>query len=36
MDATAEDLGRAGYDQRFGYGLVDACAAVNAIGGTCR
>lgn len=36
MDATATDLGTAGYDHRYGYGLVDACAAVNAIGGTCR
>jgi subtilisin family serine protease len=35
LDATATDLGRTGYDQRYGYGLVDACAAVNAVGGTC-
>lgn len=36
MDTTAMDLGRAGYDHRYGYGLVDACAAVNAVGGTCN
>lgn len=35
MDATATDLGTAGYDQHYGYGLVNACAAVNAVGGTC-
>jgi hypothetical protein len=35
MDATATDLGLAGYDHRYGYGLVDACAAVDAVGGTC-
>jgi subtilisin family serine protease len=35
LDATATDLGKAGYDQRFGYGLVDACAAVAYVGGRC-
>jgi hypothetical protein len=35
LDSTATDLGRAGYDKRFGYGLVDACAAVSAVGGDC-
>ncbi len=30
---TAEDLGSAGWDQYFGYGLVDAQAAVAAAGG---
>lgn len=35
LDSTATDLGRAGYDHRYGYGLVDACAAVDAVGGHC-
>ncbi len=35
MDSTATDLGRAGYDQRYGFGLVDACRAVVAVGGDC-
>jgi len=35
LDSTATDLGRAGYDKRFGYGLVNACAAVSAVGGDC-
>jgi subtilisin family serine protease len=35
LDATATDLGKAGYDQRFGYGLVEACAAVAYVGGRC-
>ncbi len=35
MDSTAVDLGLAGYDQRYGYGLVDACAAVVTVGGDC-
>jgi subtilisin family serine protease len=35
MDSTATDLGLAGYDNRYGYGLVDACAAVAAVGGDC-
>ena len=35
LDATATDLGRAGYDKRFGYGLVNACAAVVFVGGDC-
>ncbi len=32
---TAVDLGAAGYDTKYGYGLVDACAAVEAAGGDC-
>jgi len=35
LDSTATDLGRAGYEKRFGYGLVNACAAVSAVGGDC-
>ena len=35
LAATATDLGTPGYDQHYGYGLVDACAAVDAVGGTC-
>src|SRR5262245_5219321 len=35
LDATATDLGRTGYDKRFGFGLVDACAAVTYVGGDC-
>lgn len=34
MASTAEDLGASGWDQYFGYGIVDAEAAVNAAGGT--
>ncbi len=33
LENTAEDLGAAGWDQYFGYGLVDAYAAVLAAGG---
>ena len=32
MDSTATDLGTAGYDQHYGYGLVNACAAVASVG----
>jgi len=35
LDSTATDLGRAGCVKRFGYGLVNACAAVSAVGGDC-
>jgi serine protease len=35
MDSTATDLGNAGYDQHYGFGLVDACRAVDAVGGHC-
>jgi serine protease len=35
MDSTATDLGRTGYDHHYGFGLVDACAAVEAVGGDC-
>jgi serine protease len=35
MNTTAVDLGKAGYDTRYGNGLVDACAAVEAVGGSC-
>ncbi len=35
LDATATDLGRTGYDKRFGFGLVSACAAVDLVGGDC-
>jgi len=35
MDSTATDLGRAGYDHRYGFGLVDACRAVRVVGGDC-
>jgi subtilisin family serine protease len=35
LDATATDLGKAGYDHRFGFGLVNACVAVNFVGGDC-
>jgi len=35
LDATATDLGKAGYDHRFGFGLVNACAAVVYVGGDC-
>jgi serine protease len=35
MDSTATDLGRPGYDFHYGYGLVNACAAVVAVGGAC-
>jgi subtilisin family serine protease len=35
MDATATDLGNAGYDHHYGFGLVDACRAVVAVGGSC-
>jgi hypothetical protein len=35
MDSTATDLGLSGYDKHYGYGLVDACAAVAAVGGDC-
>jgi subtilisin family serine protease len=35
MNATAMDLGPAGYDTTYGHGLVDACAAVAAVGGDC-
>jgi thermitase len=34
LEATADDLGPAGYDTSFGFGLVDAAAAVNAAAGT--
>jgi serine protease len=33
LETTAEDLGAAGWDQYFGYGIVDAYAAVQAAGG---
>ena len=33
LETTAEDLGTSGWDQYFGYGLVDAYAAVLAAGG---
>ncbi|MFO7967297.1 MAG: S8 family serine peptidase [Archaeoglobaceae archaeon] len=33
LQSTAEDLGADGRDERFGYGLVDAEAAVDAVGG---
>jgi serine protease len=33
LKATAQDLGAGGYDTTFGYGLVDARAAVNRAGG---
>jgi serine protease len=35
MDSTATDLGTSGYDQHYGFGLVDACRAVVAVGGDC-
>jgi subtilisin family serine protease len=35
MDSTATDLGNAGYDHRYGFGLVDACGAVATVGGSC-
>ena len=35
MDSTASDLGRPGYDFHYGFGLGDACAVVEAVGGTC-
>jgi len=35
IDATATDLGRTGYDQRYGFGLVDTRAAVDEVGGHC-
>ena len=35
MDATARGLGTAGCDHRYGFGLVDACRAVAAVGGSC-
>jgi serine protease len=35
MDTTAVDLGRPGYDLRYGFGLVNACAAVRSVGGSC-
>ena len=35
MDRTATDLGLAGYDHRYGFGLVDACRAVASVGGDC-
>jgi len=34
LTSTAEDLGDAGWDSYYGYGLVDAEAAVNAVGGS--
>lgn len=34
LTATAEDIGPAGWDNEFGYGIVDAYAAVLAAGGT--
>ncbi|MES9874801.1 MAG: S8 family serine peptidase [Candidatus Sedimenticola sp. 6PFRAG7] len=34
LESTAEDLGATGWDQSFGYGLVDAYAAVQAAGGS--
>lgn len=33
LETTAEDLGASGWDQYFGYGIVDAYAAVLAAGG---
>jgi len=33
LETTAEDLGASGWDQYFGYGIVDAPAAVQAAGG---
>jgi serine protease len=35
MQATALDLGAAGRDNAYGYGLVQACAALQALGGQC-
>jgi subtilisin family serine protease len=35
MDSTAADIGKPGYDQHYGFGLVDACRAVVAVGGDC-
>ncbi len=35
LAGTAIDLGSAGYDTKYGHGLVDACAAVEAAGGDC-
>jgi serine protease len=29
LETTARDLGPAGYDQRYGFGLIDAAAATN-------
>jgi serine protease len=35
LQQSAEDLGPAGKDNFFGYGLVQACAALTALGGEC-
>ncbi len=35
MTATALDLGAAGRDRSFGYGLVQACSAANLLCGAC-
>jgi serine protease len=35
LQATAEDLGAAGKDNSFGYGLIRACAALQYLGGSC-
>lgn len=35
LDSTATDLGKPGYDFHYGNGLVNACAAVVAVGGHC-
>jgi serine protease len=35
LDSTAFDLGKHGRDTAFGYGLVQACAAANALCGAC-
>jgi len=33
LETTAEDIGASGWDQYFGYGIVDAPAAIQAAGG---
>jgi hypothetical protein len=35
MDGTATDLGTPGHDLHDGYGPVNACDAVAAVGGVC-
>ncbi len=35
LQATALDLGTAGKDNYYGYGLVQACSALQALGGQC-